>query len=416
MLNNRSEGFHLTKIENITHTLPACLSLVESGLRGIPFWNIDLILNQLIIISNYKDNSLLIKITYCVELKEIYMAVIFTHPISRALLMSGLLTGLSIAAVSQAQEFPVTLDNCGHQLNVSAPIERVITVGQASTEMLYSLGLHERVVGTSNWFTDVAEEFEEVNAKIERLADNFPSFESVVSKRPDLVTADFLFSVGPQGVVGTREQFHTLGTQTYVMASQCLDQDSSRGVDGVRTAMFTLDNLYKSIRDLATLFAVQPKGEELIRDIQQREAKAIAKAAEQNLSDVSAVFWFSSAALEMDPWVAGSQAVPGWMMSTLGIRNIVESSEVWPSVGWESIAKANPDFIVIAEMQRRRFEADDYQKKLEFLRTDPVTRHMDAVVNDRIIVMDAHAMEVTLRSIEGLEKLGEALETFKNES
>ncbi|WP_205126661.1 ABC transporter substrate-binding protein [Nitrincola tibetensis] len=344
------------------------------------------------------------------------MAVIFSHPISRALLMGSLMTGLSSVAISQTQELPEALDNCGYLLNVSAPPERVITVGQASTELLYRLGLHEKVVGTSNWFTDVAQEFEEVNANIERLADNFPSFESVVSKRPDLVTADFLFSVGPQGVVGTREQFHTLGTQTYVMASQCLDQDSSRGVDGVRTAMFTLDNLYKSIRDLATLFDVQPKGEELIREIQQREVKAIAKAAEQNLGDVSAVFWFSSAALEMDPWVAGSQAVPGWMMSTLGIRNIVESNEVWPSVGWESIAKANPDFIVIAQMQRRRFEADDYQKKLEFLRTDPVTRHMDAVVNDRIIIMDAHAMEVTLRSIEGLEKLGEALEAFKSES
>lgn len=341
------------------------------------------------------------------------MAVLVSQPLTRALMIGGLLTGLSSAAIGQTSGAPLTLDNCGHQISVSTPPERVITVGQASTEMLYSLGLHDRVIGTSNWFTDVAEAFEQVNANVERLADNFPSFESVVSKRPDLVTTDFLFSVGPQGVVGTREQFHSLGVNTYVMASQCIDQDSSRGVDGVRSAMFTLDNLYKSIRDLATLFNVEPRGEELIQEIQQREANAIAKAAEKQHGELSAVFWFSSAALEMDPWVAGSQAVPGWMMSTLGIRNIVESSEVWPSVGWEFIAQANPDIIVIAEMNRRRFEADDYQKKLEFLRTDPVTRHMDAVIHDRIVIMDAHAMEVTLRSIEGLETLGNAIATFQ---
>lgn len=341
------------------------------------------------------------------------MAVLVSQPLTRALMIGGLLTGLSSAAIGQTSGAPLTLDNCGHQISVSTPPERVITVGQASTEMLYSLGLHDRVIGTSNWFTDVAEAFEQVNANVERLADNFPSFESVVSKRPDLVTTDFLFSVGPQGVVGTREQFHSLGVNTYVMASQCIDQDSSRGVDGVRSAMFTLDNLYKSIRDLATLFNVEPRGEELIQEIQQREANAIAKAAEHQHGELSAVFWFSSAALEMDPWVAGSQAVPGWMMSTLGVRNIVESSEVWPSVGWESIAQANPDIIVIAEMNRRRFEADDYQKKLEFLRSDPVTRHMDAVIHDRIVIMDAHAMEVTLRSIEGLETLGNAIATFQ---
>lgn len=338
------------------------------------------------------------------------MAVLFSQPLSRFLLIAGLLTGASGSVMGQSQQ--EALDNCGHQLKLSSSPERVITVGQATTEMLYSLGLHDRVVGTSNWFTDVAEDFRQVNAGIERIADNFPSFESVVSRRPDLVTTDFLFSIGPQGVVGTREQFHSLGVNTYVLASQCLDQDSSRGVDGVRTAMFTLDNLYRSIRDLSTLFDVKPRGEELIRQISKREAAAIAKVAELNAEGLSAVFWYSSATLQMDPWVAGSQAVPGWMMSTLGIRNIVESNEVWPYVGWESIAKANPDIIVIAQMSRRRFEADDYEKKLEFLRTDPVTSQMDAVINDRIVIMDAHAMEVTLRSIEGLEKLGDAIATF----
>jgi hypothetical protein len=35
-------------------------------------------------------------------------------------------------------------------------------------------------------------------------------------------------------------------------------------------------------------------------------------------------------------------------------------------------------------VDRRRFPTDDYRKKLEFLRNDPVTRRMDAVKHGRI--------------------------------
>ncbi|EGH35884.1 periplasmic binding protein, partial [Pseudomonas syringae pv. japonica str. M301072] len=37
--------------------------------------------------------------------------------------------------------------------------------------------------------------------------------------------------------------------------------------------------------------------------------------------------------------------------------NIVQSDEEWPTVGWETIAKANPSILVIARMDRRCFPA-----------------------------------------------------------
>jgi iron complex transport system substrate-binding protein len=78
-------------------------------------------------------------------------------------------------------------------------------------------------------------------------------------------------------------------------------------------------------------------------------------------------------------------------------------------VGWETIAKANPTLIVIAKMDRRRFPADDFEKKLEFLKSDPVASQMDAVKNNRIVVMDAHAMDATMRTVSGIEVLADAL-------
>jgi len=64
-------------------------------------------------------------------------------------------------------------------------------------------------------------------------------------------------------------------------------------------------------------------------------------------------------------------------------------------------------------MDRRRFPADDYQKKLEFLHSDPVTQHMDAVKNNRIIILDADAMQAGIRLFRGLQTLSAAFASGK---
>ncbi|MVX50747.1 ABC transporter substrate-binding protein, partial [Rhodobacter sphaeroides] len=106
---------------------------------------------------------------------------------------------------------------------------------------------------------------------------------------------------------------------------------------------------------------------------------------------------------------AGRKGPPGYMMAALGLRNVVESDEEWPTVSWESIARANPSVIVLARMERRRFPADDVEKKLDFLKSDPVTREMEAVRAGRIVVLDAHAMDPSIRNVDALETLADAL-------
>ncbi|UWQ78207.1 ABC transporter substrate-binding protein [Leisingera sp. S132] len=332
-------------------------------------------------------------------------------------LRSGLM-GLSFVAAAQAaaasETFPLTLQNCGETVTFEAPVASSVTVGQAATEVLYALGLGGKVLGTSVWFNDVLPEFAELNGKVERLADNDPSFESVVAKRPGLVAAQYEWHVGPEGVVAKREQFHDLGIPTYVMPADCVGKDNTTGGDGTRTEMFTTDSLYQGIEELAAIFGEAGKGAELVADYKAREAAAVAKAQEVALDDASAVFWFSSPEMESDPFVAGQKGAPGYMMQQLGLRNVIKTDEEWPTVGWETIAKANPTVIVIARMDRRRFAADDYEKKLEFLRNDPVASQMDAVKNDRIVVMDAQAMDATIRAIPALEDLAAELSAIGN--
>jgi iron complex transport system substrate-binding protein len=329
--------------------------------------------------------------------------------------LATLLASLSLASVAQAAatQYPLSVDNCGLVQTFTQAPERAVTIGQAGTEILYALGLGDKLAGTSLWFNNVLPEFAAQNAKVPRLADNDPSFEAVVGKRPQLVTVQFEWMVGAQGVVATREQFSELKIPTYLLPSDCEGKDNLVGADGTRLQPFQVDTLYKSVSQLAEIFDVQDRGDALNATLKGQLAHAQQQLAGKDLSGISALFWFSSADLEMDPYVAGRQGVADFMLQTLGVRNVVESNEEWPTVGWETLVKANPTWVIIARMDRRRFPADDYQKKLDFLRNDPVAKHMDAVKHGRVIVLDADAMQAGIRLFRGLERLSDAFASGK---
>lgn len=328
-------------------------------------------------------------------------------------LTASTLAAIGLALPVQAEtSYPLTMINCGVEVAFEAAPQSVVTVGQAATEILYALGLGDKVQGTSVWFTDVLPEFEALNAKIERLSDNDPSFESVVAKRPGLVAVQYEWHVGAQGSVATREQFADLGIPTYTLPADCVGKDNTTGSDGTRLELYAMDSLYQGISELAQIFDVGARGAALVADLRGREEAAIAAAQALGLDGASAVFWFSSAEMDIDPYVAGQGGAPAYMMQALGLDNVVRSNEEWPVVSWEAVARANPSVIVAARMERRRFEADDIERKLEFLNTDPVASLMDAVVHDRIVILDAHSMDPSIRNISALETLAAALAGF----
>ncbi len=326
-------------------------------------------------------------------------------------LMTAILATFSLMPMAFAgTQYPLTLKSCGHEVTIEKVPESVVSVGQSTTEILYMLGLADKVKGTALWINPVLPEFAEADSKVERLADNAPSFESVLARKPELVVTSYEWMIGPQGAVGTRQMFDDAKIPSWVMPTECVGKDNVQSMDGARSKPFDIALLYQGISELAEIFDVSERGEKLISELKAREAAAVETARGLNLpANVSAVFWYSSADLEIDPYVAGANGVAGWILSQLGVRNIVSSQEEWPTVGWETIAKANPTFIVAAEMNRRRFPADDIAVKREFLAQDPLAREMEAVKKDRILTIDANAMDPSVRSIFALERLSREL-------
>jgi len=320
---------------------------------------------------------------------------------------------VSISSGAGATNYPLTIENCGRSVTFDHAPMRVVSIGQSNTEILLMLGLADKMVGTAVWLGPVPDEYINANNAIPRLADNDPSFESVVGQKPDLVTAQFQWHVGPNGAVGTVEQFNELSIPVYTAPSDCVGKDNSTGGDGTRLNAFSMDRIYQTIDDFAKIFDVEDRGADLIADLKAREKAARDKVAAIRGDGISTLFWFSSAEIDIDPYVAGQKGAPAYITNILGVENVIKSDEEWPTVGWETIARTDPNIIAIGKMDRRRFPADDWELKMKFLKSDPVAREMSAVKAGHIIVMDAQSMNPTIRTIDGIEALAKAVEDFR---
>ncbi|MDV5358166.1 ABC transporter substrate-binding protein [Enterobacter asburiae] len=317
-----------------------------------------------------------------------------------------------------ATTWPVSVENCGSIETFKQPPARVVTIGQHETELLLSLGLEKKIVGTSVWFGKLPPELESKGAGLKRLADNSPGFEAVVAQKPELVLAQYSWHVGPQGEVATRQQFEQLGVKTWISPADCTGKSvtSSSNSDGARTEPYTLDSIIGEITQLSQIFDVTDRGEALKNKLASRIAHAQQQDGALAKHPLKVVFWFSSSRLKGDPWVAGNAGAPGWISKTLGLQNIIRSSEEWPAVTWEHIAQSQPDIIVIASMERRLYPADDASVKKAFLQNDPVTREMTAVKQNHIIIVPAMSLNPSLRNVDAVELIGKQLSSYRNEN
>lgn len=324
-----------------------------------------------------------------------------------------LVTGCSGSAGSSgpasrgaAAGYPVTLGNCGEKVRVDGPPRRAVSLNQGTTEIMLSLGLADRMAGTATWTDPVAEGLEKAEAKVPRLADDAPSFEKVLDAEPDFVAASFASTLGTGGVA-TRARFEKLGVPTYLSPSDCVGKDNSGDGDGSRTEPLTMDAVYGEVTDLARIFGVEERGRALVAELKERLTRATSGL---DARGVTVLYWFADS---RSPYLAGCCGAPGVITRAVGARNVfADTDEEWPQAGWETVADRDPDVLVIGDLTRRQQTAETAAKKIAFLESDPVTRNMTAVRKKRYVLLSGQAMNPTVRTVEGVEKVAAALRAY----
>lgn len=306
-----------------------------------------------------------------------------------------------------ASGHPVRLaDNCGRAVTIDRVPRRVVSVNQGSAEILLSLGLADRMVGTATWTDPVRANLAAANARVPRLADDVPSMERVLAARPDLVTASFGFALNGEDR-DRRERYAKLGVATYMAPSECEDRDGGGSGDGPRDRPLQMAVIHREVRELARIFGVPERGERLVRRLEQRLAAAGRTRARPG---TSVAFWFAN---DKAPYMAGCCGSSGIIARTVGAENaFADTQDEWPQVGWESVADRDPDVLVLGDLSRRQQTAEDLRSKVRFLTTNPVTRRMTAVRERRFVAMNGADLNPSIRTVDGAEKLAAGLRRF----
>lgn len=311
------------------------------------------------------------------------------------------------AALAEPTIYPLTLQNCGQEVTFAKAPERTVALGQNSAEILFLLGVEDRMAATAFWPNAVLPELEPANAKVEVLTVEFPTLEAVLSKQPDFVPAMLVTLMGPDSKVAKPEDFEKLGIPTYLSPSACATAADAKDVYGSRDALWTMDLLYQEIDDLARIFDVQDRGQTLIADLKAREAKLRAEFAKN--ATLTFLFWFSSPSPADDAYLAGGNGPSGYIADLLGGSNAVKTEAEWPTLGWEGIMASNPTVFVAAQVDRNRWDLDKAEAKIAYLTSDPAVSQMEAVKSGRIVVMSGAAMNPSIRTLYGAEQLAEQL-------
>ncbi|MFJ2439006.1 MULTISPECIES: ABC transporter substrate-binding protein [unclassified Streptomyces] len=312
-------------------------------------------------------------------------------------------------AAASAAGYPLTVENCGEKIRIGAEPRRAVSLNQGTTEIMLSLGLADRMVGTATWTDPLPKALVKANAKVPRLADNYPSFEKVLDTEPDFVASSFLSTLG-KGGVATRAQFAKVGVPSYVSPADCTKNDKVVGTDGARSTPLTMEIIYQEVRDLAKIFGVEKRGDEVVAGLKARMAAAVKGIDPAKAKKTTFLYWFANSE---SPYMAGCCGAPGIITNAVGAKNIFDDThDEWPQINWETVADRNPDFLVIGDLTRKAQTAETAAKKIEFLETNPVTKKMDAVRHKRYVLLSGQAMNPTIRTVEGVEKVAAALRGY----
>lgn len=298
--------------------------------------------------------------------------------------------------------YPLTIDdNCGRSLTVGSAPERAVSVNQGSTEILLSLGLADRMVGTATWTDRIRANLAAANANVPRLGDDAVSFERILKTEPDFVSASFAYALNGEDP-DRRDRFAELGVPTYLAPSHCENRDDESG-DGPRTKPLQLSTIATEIRQLAQVFDVRPKGEELVTELEDRLEKVRTDNADRDPDEISIAYWFANTE---SPYVAGCCGSSGIISRAAGVKNVfADTQDEFPQVSWETILDRDPTVLVLGDLQRRSQTGDKLADKIRFLETDRVTRRLTAVRKRRYVILNGADMNPSIRTVDGAEKV-----------
>ncbi|MFF7410577.1 ABC transporter substrate-binding protein [Streptomyces lydicus] len=273
---------------------------------------------------------------------------------------------------------PVTVENCGVRTTYDTVPRRVVTNDVGITEIMFALGLEDRMAGyvmpDDKGDLD-AVPWKAAYRKVPWLSKKALTKEMALDARADLVFAGWNYGFGEDNGL-TPAALRKLGIGSYVLTESC-----HHGRDGgARGVLPPLEALYTDLTTLGKIFHVEDRAAALVKKYRGQVAEAAAKAPAPGRRP--SVFLYDDG--RDKPLTAGRYAGPHDIIGKAGGVNVMaDLKDSWTTVGWETVVARDPDVIVIND-----YGDTSAARKKAFLMSYPPLAGVSAVKHHRIYVMD----------------------------
>ncbi len=281
---------------------------------------------------------------------------------------------VSMVAGCQPQFQPGTYtDDMGRAVAIDQVPQRIVSFGPSITEILFALGLEEKVVGVSNYC-----DYPEAAKLKAKVGDAFnPSLERIVELEPDLV-----LTLKQEQL---NRELDALGIKFMV-----LDPEDIDGILG-------------DIELVGEITGTEKKAEELIEDMQDSISQVIALV--EDAPEVRVFFIVDATDLTL-PWTAGTGSFIDALITMAGGENIAAKAQgAWVQFSLEQIVSADPEIIVIQTMT-----GGIPTVSKEGLEEHPVWGEMTAVKQGKICFINGDLVSRPgPRIVQGLEEMAKII-------
>ncbi len=208
------------------------------------------------------------------------------------------------------------VDDAGREISLERAPRRIVSMAPSNTEILFALGLGERVVGVTSWCNYPPE-----TAGVEKVGDWWaPDYEKIVALEPDLVLA-----------VGTAEselvkRLEGLGLKVFILQAE------------------TVLQVPEDIEQVAAITGVPEKGAEVASDLRRRIEAVQGRVGVVTEGERPTVFWV----LDADLWTVGPGSFVHDLIVLAGGVNIAGTlGQASGQLSLETVLEADPDVIII---------------------------------------------------------------------
>lgn len=301
----------------------------------------------------------------------------WTSLIPVGILLSNIFIGMS--GISLANEFPLTItDDLNREVTIAKQPERIISLAPANTEILFALGLGEKVVGVTN----ISNYPPQVQEK-ENIGDyDNPNLEKIIQLKPDLILASH-------------------GNPT-----ELIDQLDQLNYTVVSLNPKSIDQVISSIIMVGRITGKDEKAARLTEEMKKRIEAVLSRTnslTEDNKLRVLYVVWYKPL------WTAGSGTFIDELIQKAGGINIAGDITGWPQMSLEIVIEKNPQVIIVGY-------SEDQPELIQAVKNESVLYQTDAFKHNQIYTIDTDIVSRTgPRIVDALEEMARIIhpELFK---